>query len=74
MILQGEGQYNLNILKEIAITSSFLGLDKDVIKCQSLESYDKCTTRDYHELMRKECGCLPFAINRDKEVWMDLSI
>ena len=57
--LPGDGQYNLNILKEIDVTDSFLGLEQDVRNCQNVETDDDCTTRHLIDNMRKNCGCLP---------------
>ena len=65
MTLRGEGEYNLNILKEIEVTDSFYELDKGVRNCQSYignDTYDKCTSRYFMEQMMLKCGCLPFAI------------
>ena len=65
MTLSGEGEYNLNNLKEIEVTDSFYELDKEVRKCQSYKSngtYEICTTRYFEEQMMLNCGCLPFAI------------
>ena len=65
MALSGEGEYNLDILKEIEVTDSFNELDNEIRKCQSFkskETYDNCTTRYFMEEMRLKCGCLPFAI------------
>ena len=62
VVLIGEGQYNLNILKEIDSTSSYNGMSQDIRGCQNKESVDKCTTRSYEEKLRKKCGCLPLAI------------
>ena len=64
--MSGEGEYNLNILKEIAVTNSFLELGSDEKKCQSYESkgsYDNCTTKYFSEQMKKDCGCLPYDMN-----------
>ena len=47
--LIGEGEYNINVLKEIKVTDSFLGQDQDTRKCQNDEPYLNCTTRQYHE-------------------------
>ena len=58
----GEGEYNLNVLKEIKVTDSFLGFDKDVRGCQNKEPFSNCTTRIYRNTILKECGCLPFNI------------
>ena len=60
--LSGNGQFNLNILKEISGTDSFLGLDQNVRGCQNDEPYDNCTTRHYIKAMRDKCGCLPFPV------------
>ena len=65
MTLSGEGEYNLNILKEIEVTDSFYELDDKVRKCQSYEgnvTYDNCTSRYFMEQMRLKCGCLPYGI------------
>ena len=65
MTLIGEGEYNLDILKEIEVTSSFYELDNEVKKCQSYKgngTYDFCTSRYFMEQMRLNCGCLPYAI------------
>ena len=42
--LIGEGEYNLNTLKDIVVTDSYLGLDMDVRNCQHEEPYVNCTT------------------------------
>ena len=65
MALSGEGEYNLNILKEIEVTDPFYELDNEVRKCQSYKgenTYDICTTRYFLEQMRLNCGCLPNSI------------
>ena len=60
--LIGEGEYNLNVLKEIKVTDDFLGLDLDVRQCQNEEPLINCTTRKHLKTMLEECGCLPFNI------------
>ena len=65
MTLSGEGEYNLNILKEIEVTDSFYELNDKVRKCQIYkgnDTYDTCTSRYFMEQMMLKCGCLPFAI------------
>ena len=57
--LIGEGEYNLNALKEIEAKDSFLGLDQDVRKCQNDEPLFNCTTRKYIEAVVSKCKCLP---------------
>ena len=66
--LSGEGQYNLNILKMIDVTPSFLGLDENIKKCQNKESFDYCTTHYYLDTIRKKCNCVPLAINTLEKV------
>ena len=66
--LIGEGEYNLNILTEIKVTESYLGLDQETRECQNKEPFYNCTTRAYLDNVLKECGCLPANIllsNRD---------
>ena len=57
--LIGEGEYNLNVLKEIKATDSYLELDQDVRKCQNDEPLFNCTTRKFIETILSECKCLP---------------
>ena len=66
--LSGEGEYNLDILKRIEVTDSFLGLDEEVIMCEKgNNTFDNCTTSFYRKQMRRDCGCLPYSINHDFE-------
>ena len=60
--LVGEAEYNLNVLKEITATTSYLELDQTVRKCQNEEPLFNCTTRKYRETSLEECGCLPQSI------------
>ena len=57
--LRGYGKYNLNILKEIKVTESFLGMEMDVKKCQNEIPLEECTTKLYINSLLKQCGCLP---------------
>ena len=66
--LTGEGEYNLNIIKEEEVTESFLGMDQSVRGCQNEEHYDECTTRQYIENMREKCDCLPLSIALSDQV------
>ena len=66
--LIGEGEYNFNVLKQIRVTESYLGLDQDVRGCQNDEPYDNCTTRHYLNTMLGECGCISFNTRRYKKV------
>ena len=64
----GEGEYNLNDLKETTTTHSFDGFDEEKKHCQHEESINDCTTRHYMEELLKDCGCLPFKIRSDEKV------
>ena len=66
--LFGEGQYNLNNMKEISVTESFMGLDRNTKNCQNIETYDDCRTRLHIDNMRQKCGCLPLSIRFSGEV------
>ena len=58
-MLFGEGQYNINDIKEIKVSQSYLRLDRDVRNCQNNEQFDNCTTTHYLDTILGECGCLP---------------
>ena len=64
----GEGEYNLNALKEIKVTDSFIRLNQDVRNCQFEEPFYNCTTRKHIETMKNKCGCLPFSSRLDNKV------
>ena len=67
--LIGEGEYNLNDLKEIRVTESYLGLDQEDRGCQNEEPLINCTTRKYNDTLLGECGCLPFNIRIFHQVY-----
>ena len=68
MVLFGEGQYNLNNMKEISATDSFMGLDKDTRKCQNIETINECKTRIHIDKLRLKCGCLPLSLKLSEKV------
>ena len=72
--LIGEGNYNLNVLKEIDVTDSYLGLDQEVRGCQNEEPQDHCRTRVHRDTLLEQCGCLPFNMRLSDKVWIKLSI
>ena len=67
-MLIGEGEYNINNLKELNVTESFFGLDANVKKCQNVESIYSCTTRQYINTILEQCGCLPINMRMTIEV------
>ena len=59
----GEGEYNLNMLEEIRVTDSYLGLDQKVRGCQNgKEDYQTCLTNQLIEKTREKCECVPLSI------------
>ena len=52
-------KYNLNDIKDIIATESFLALEN---KGCSIESYESCTTRKYTDQIIEKCRCLPARI------------
>ena len=66
--LIGEGEYNMEVLKEILVTDSYLGMNKDIINCQNKEPFFNCTTRKYMDEYIKSCGCVPSNIRLTEEV------
>ena len=67
-MISEEGVYNLNNLKEISVTDSFMGLDIEKRNCQSIEKYDECKTLLHLENLRHKCGCLPLSLRLSEEV------
>ena len=55
-------------LKEVVVTDSFMGLDRDVRKCQNVEAYDECKTKSHVKNLKQECGCLPFSLRLSEKV------
>ena len=61
--LVGEGKYNLDAVKEITVTDSFLGMDMEDKGCQLEEPLDNCTTRHHIDTVLHQCGCLPLRLS-----------
>ena len=59
--LYGEGEFNLNAIKEISVTESFLGLSQEAKGCQNTDTFNDCVTKNYIEKLRDKCGCLPLS-------------
>ena len=66
--LFGEGEYNLNSVKQMKVTESFLTLKKDDRKCQNTQDYEDCTTELYLDTLMEQCQCLPFNLKSDQAV------
>ena len=66
-----EGQYNFLSLKEIVITDSFMGLNRETKNCQNVEAYEDCKTQSHIQNLRQECGCLPLALRLSEKVYFE---
>ena len=64
----GEGKFNLNALKEIKVTESYIGLDESVKDCQTEEAIEDCETRNYINAVLHQCECLPLSIRINTKV------
>ena len=60
--LSGEGEFDLNIIKQVDVTDSFMGLPQEERNCQNKENFLDCTTRHHLENVLANCGCLPMSI------------
>ena len=65
----GDGEYNVNVVKEVEVTESYLGLDQKVRGCQKAESFHNCTTKHYFDSLLEKCACLPFKIRLSDKVF-----
>ena len=65
--LEGNGEYNLNVLKEMEVTDAFLGLDENARQCQNEEPF-VCTTKQYVDTFLGECGCTPLNMRLSDKV------
>ena len=69
--LVGGGKFNLNSVREIMVTESYLGLDQSVKACKDEEEpQHDCTTTLYTDASLNNCGCLPLSIRNDEKVCM----
>ena len=66
--MEGEGKYNIDALKEIKVTESYLGMDIKSRGCQNEEPQEECKTRHLTETFLQQCGCLPLRIATSKNV------
>ena len=65
-----ENECNLNVIKEITATSSFLSLDRNVRKCQDDETFEECVTSKYIDNLIKKCNCLPLDLRLTEKVFL----
>ena len=68
MKIIGGGEYNLDSLKDIRVTNSFLNFDESIRDCQDNEPLQNCTTRMYMDAIIRKCKCLPLNLRIRNEV------
>ena len=51
--------YNLNNIKEIEVTDSFLTLDENTRNCQNIDTIHDCKTRKYLNDVFRSYKCFP---------------
>ena len=61
-------------MKDVAVSESYLNLDKLVKGCQNEEPLHNCTTRKYKDAFLKNCGCVPFNIRLTEQVCLEYLI
>ena len=59
-VVYGPGDYSLTSIKQMTGTDNFLAWPQERRKC-TLETYEKCQMRDFHEKSVK-CSCSPFQL------------
>ena len=72
--LSGEGEYNLNVLTEIEVTESYLGMNEEDRNCQDVEPFYNCTSRQYRDTILAQCGCLPLSMNLSNDIKVKFNI
>ena len=60
--LVGDGDYNLNLLKEVSTTDDFLTLPLEKRKCQEITDFQSCFSNSSVNSLKKNCNCLPFNV------------
>ena len=56
------GSYAMSALKKITATKDFLSLEEDDKGCKS-ETFEECHAARYIEEVKKQCGCVPWAVS-----------
>ena len=66
--LELEYTYNLNVVKEMRVTDSFLSLPKEDIQCQNDATLMDCRTNKYLQYLLEKCKCLPLNLRLANQV------
>ena len=60
MELYGEGNYEIENVKEITITDDFASMNEQTRGCQTESNMEDCVTQKLITNMRNSCKCLPY--------------
>ena len=60
MELTGEGNYEMEEVKQVAITDDFADLDENSRKCQTISRFEDCVTQYFLKALEENCYCLPY--------------
>ena len=60
--MYGGGVYSFESVKEIAVTNNFKSLRKDQKQCQSIDTFEKCTTDQLMMKIKQNCNCYPYEL------------
>ena len=60
--MYGRGVYSFESVKEIEVTDDFKSLREDQKECQSMESFEKCSTDQLMQKIEKTCNCVPYEL------------
>ena len=67
--LELEYTYNLNVVKEVKVTDSFLTLPEDDKQCQDEYTWLDCRTNKYLNSLLENCKCLPLNLRLKEQVF-----
>ena len=60
--MYGAGTYAISAVKDIKVTDDYLGLDGNIRKCQSEETFEQCISREYLHAVQLDCNCVPYGL------------
>ena len=60
--MYGAGTFALTDVKQIVVTNSFLGLDRDVKNCQNEEAFEHCSSQTFLQEVSSRCHCIPYSL------------
>ena len=62
-------KYNLNVVKEIKLTDSLSSIQQN---CSMEETIHQCRSKEYMEMLKKKCNCVPFSLRISNKVMIQV--